>query len=597
MIAGRYRLGELIGRGGMGTVWVAQDLKLGRQVAVKELTVSGVPESELPTLHSRMLQEARAAAQVRHPGVITVHDVLEQDGRPWIVMELIDGRSLADVIAEEGTLLPRDAARVGEQVAAALDQAHRHGVLHRDVKPANVLLERGGRVVLTDFGIAIMIGSPSLTRTGDIVGSPDYVAPERILGHRAGPESDLWSLGATLYAALEGQSPFHRTTTMSTLQAVIADPLPDPRNAGVLTPVLEALLRKDPSARPDAVEAVRMLREVAGGRTSGTLPHLPPEGPAPDYTRTQATPSTPIPGRATPPPAAGAPVGPPPAAGPLVPGYGPPVAPMPTGPPSPPGGYPGPPAPAERPGPDDDRGRRRRRVLAIAGSALALLLVGGVTYAVVNSTSSGPATPAVAPAASPSASVPSAPTPTPTPTPTAAPTPTVTATATVTAPATPAPATPAPATPAPALPPAPAGYRWVDDPAGFLVAVPQGWTRAEHGGQIDYSPDGGVHLLRFGVTPGATQSSEQHFLQLEQTVGQSRDYQRITLQANVYQGRDGAVWEFTFTDQRGPRHAIDQAFIAPNGTEYAIYMSAPAQEDWTTTQQRFNTVLNTFTVK
>ncbi|WP_323139700.1 serine/threonine-protein kinase [Streptomyces sp. NBC_01719] len=204
LLAGRYLLVEQLGRGGMGTVWRAQDQVLSREVAVKELRVSGLPREELTVLHARMQQEARAAARVKHPGVVTVFDVLEEDGRPWIVMELIDGQSLADVIAMEGTLLPRDAAKLGAQLRSALDRAHQLGVLHRDVKPANVLLERGGRVVLTDFGIAVMGGSSGLTRTGDVVGSPDYLAPERATGHRPGPESDLWSLGVTLYAAVEG---------------------------------------------------------------------------------------------------------------------------------------------------------------------------------------------------------------------------------------------------------------------------------------------------------------------------------------------------------------------------------------------------------
>ncbi|MFD0528190.1 serine/threonine-protein kinase [Kitasatospora arboriphila] len=209
-------------------------------------------------------------------------------------MELIDGRSLAEVVAEEGTLLPKDAARIGEQVLAALDEAHRNGVLHRDVKPANILLERGGRAVLTDFGIAVLVGAPGLTRTGDIVGSPDYVAPERVTGHRPGPESDLWSLGATLYAAVEGQSPFHRTTTMSTLQAVVADPLPEPRNAGPLAPVLEALLRKDPAERPTAPEALAMLHELAGGRPRAV--QAPTERATPVLgVPTVATPPTPVP--------------------------------------------------------------------------------------------------------------------------------------------------------------------------------------------------------------------------------------------------------------------------------------------------------------
>lgn len=265
LLAGRYLLVEIIGRGGMGTVWRAQDRLLDREVAVKELSIGGLTDQERSTLHSRMTQEARAAARIKHPGVIAVHDVLEQDGRPWIVMELVDGGSLADILATEGTLMPHEAARVGVHVVAALDQSHRLGVLHRDVKPANVLLERGGRVVLTDFGIALFEGGGGLTRTGDIVGSPDFVSPEQASGHRPGPASDLWSLGATLYAAVEGRAPFSRTSTLSTLNAVVAEPLPEPRMAGPLAPVIEALLRKDPQERPTADQTLRMLEAVAAG--------------------------------------------------------------------------------------------------------------------------------------------------------------------------------------------------------------------------------------------------------------------------------------------------------------------------------------------
>ncbi|MFG2820222.1 serine/threonine-protein kinase [Kitasatospora sp. NPDC048365] len=601
VIAGRYRLLERIGRGGMGTVWLAEDVKLARRVAVKELSVSGVPESELPTLHSRMLQEARAAAQVHHPGVITVHDVLEQDGRPWIVMELIDGQSLADVIATEGTLIPRDAARVGEQVLAALDQAHRHGVLHRDVKPANVLLERGGRVVLTDFGIAVLAGSPGLTRTGDIVGSPDYVAPERITGHRPGPESDLWSLGATLYAAVEGQSPFHRTTTMSTLQAVISEPLPEPRYAGRLTPVIEALLRKDPAERPTAEEARLLLHEVATGSTGATLPHPPTAVARPDEGEpTSTTPPTPVP--PLPPPHT--PPAPTPGPPPLTPATPPTPVPSPPTPPTPvsplpaaavPAAYggqtpPGPPTTPPLPPSAADGGAHRRKLLIVGGAIAAVLVAGGVTFAMVGGGSDGGGEAAVVAPSSPTDTyVSPSPTPTPTPEPS-----TATATATSTRTVTTAPSSTAAASGSTA---APAGYRWVDDPAGFRVAVPQGWTRSENNGQIDYSPDGGVHLLRFGVTPGATKTSEEHFLELEQTVSTYPDYQRILLAADTYQGRPGAAWEFTWTDpKQGTRHAVDQAFIATSGTEYAIYLSGP-ESDWTSTQQRLVTVLNSFTVK
>ncbi|MGW1559319.1 protein kinase domain-containing protein [Streptomyces sp. NPDC002144] len=277
LLAGRYRLVEQLGHGGMGTVWRAHDELLDREVAVKEVRVGSLSPEERSVLRARLQQEARAAARIRHPNVVTVFDVLQEDDGPWIVMEWIDGRSLEDILVGEGTLLPREAARFGAAVLAALDSAHQLGILHRDVKPANVLLERSGRIVLTDFGIALLDGSPGLTRTGDIVGSPDYLAPERATGHRPGPPSDLWSLGATLYAAVEGQSPFRRSTTLSTLQAVIADPLPEPHHAGPLAPVIEALLRKDPEERPTASEARRMLEEVAAGGTAPSAAHPPTE--------------------------------------------------------------------------------------------------------------------------------------------------------------------------------------------------------------------------------------------------------------------------------------------------------------------------------
>jgi serine/threonine protein kinase len=294
LLAGRYLLGEPLGRGGMGVVWRARDQLLDREVAVKELQVSGMPDEDLHTLFSRMQQEARAAARIDHPSVIIVHDVVEQDGRPWIVMELVDGQSLAEILALEGTLLPRDAARVGAQVASALAQAHRQGVLHRDVKPANVMIDRRGRVVLTDFGIARFEGrGGGLTRTGEIVGSPDYLAPERVTGHRPGPEADLWALGATLYAAVEGQSPFLRSTTAATLQAVMAEPLPEPVHAGPLAPVIAALMSKDPAERVTGDDAVRMLEEVARGRTPSTPTLISPPFVTPDRAPAPPEPAAP----------------------------------------------------------------------------------------------------------------------------------------------------------------------------------------------------------------------------------------------------------------------------------------------------------------
>ncbi|MFJ9012672.1 protein kinase [Streptomyces canus] len=271
LLAGRYRVVAQLGRGGMGVVWRAVDEVLGREVAVKELrTYTDADGPELADLRLRMQREARAAARVRHPGVVAVHDVAEVDGRPLIVMELVDGPSLDAVLRKSGPLDPREAAGIGAKVMDALAAAHEVGVLHRDVKPGNILLDRSGRVLLTDFGIATMDdpgdgSATNLTRTGHLVGSLDYMAPERAQGADPGPASDVWGLGATLYAAVEGASPFRRTSTFSTLTAIVGEPLPESRRAGPLGPVLQRLLDKRPEARPGAREARGLLQAVADG--------------------------------------------------------------------------------------------------------------------------------------------------------------------------------------------------------------------------------------------------------------------------------------------------------------------------------------------
>ncbi|MET8244771.1 protein kinase [Streptomyces sp. NPDC005202] len=267
LLAGRYRLADAIGSGGMGRVWRAHDEVLHRAVAIKELTAAlYVSESDQAVLLARTRAEARAAARINHSAVVTVHDVLEHDGRPWIVMELVEGHSLADAVKEQGRVEPREAARIGLWVLRALRAAHTAGVLHRDVKPGNVLLSHDGRVLLTDFGIAQIEGDTTITRTGEVVGSVDYLAPERVRGHDPGPASDLWALGATLYTAVEGLSPFRRTSPLTTMQAVVDEEPRDPQHAGPLAPVITALLRKDPAVRPDAAEAEQMLAEAAEGR-------------------------------------------------------------------------------------------------------------------------------------------------------------------------------------------------------------------------------------------------------------------------------------------------------------------------------------------
>ncbi|MFJ4331517.1 protein kinase [Streptomyces sp. NPDC088935] len=263
LIAGRYRLVARLGHGGMGTVWRAEDETVGREVAVKEPRVPDhLPERERANAFERMRREARAAARLDHPAVVGVHDVAVVDGQPWIVMELVRGRSLGDAL-QEGTLSAREAARIGLEVLGALEAAHAAGVLHRDVKPGNVLLGRHDRVVLTDFGIAQIEGETSLTDTGGFVGSPEYIAPERVLGQRPGPASDLWSLGVVLYAATEGVSPFRRSNTPATLQSVLnATPAPPAAAQGPLAEAITGLLDKDPARRPDAAR-VRALLDAA----------------------------------------------------------------------------------------------------------------------------------------------------------------------------------------------------------------------------------------------------------------------------------------------------------------------------------------------
>ncbi|MFF4343652.1 serine/threonine-protein kinase [Kitasatospora sp. NPDC001540] len=535
LLAGRYALGERLGRGGMGTVWRARDEMLDREVAVKELTVSHLSEEDLEMLQSRMKREARAAARIKHPGVITIHDVLEQDGRPWIVMELVDGRALSDVITQDGTLTPREAADVGLQVLAALHRGHQLGVLHRDVKPANVLLEHGtGRVVLLDFGIAKFEGAMDITRPGDLVGSPDYLAPERAQGQRPGPASDLWALGATLYHAVEGESPFRRDNPLSTLTAVVDEPLPEPRRAAGLGPVLAALMAKDPAERPGADEAARMLREVADGHTVSIRvpeqagePRLPTQlvpvvdrTTEPDATASDAEPATePVPAPAPAPPAATAA----------------PAAPR----------------------------RRGRAVLWAVVGVLLLAGAGGGAYYLQRHRGGPPVVPGPVASGTTGAD------------------------------------NPLPGdSPLPSGAPAPAGYAWRDDPAGFRFLLPTNgdWVRTEKsGGQIYYTPDNQEHFLLFAVTVGQPLSPQEHFLQMEATLSKSlKDYQRTSLAIAKIKGEEGAVWEFSFGAKDARRHAKEVEFRRSDGTAYMVYVSGP-EKDWVDSLRQFTTVLNNFT--
>ncbi|GAA3192516.1 serine/threonine-protein kinase [Actinocorallia longicatena] len=265
VIGGRYRLETLIGEGGMGQVWSAEDEMLRREVAVKVLRIpESLGERQRELLRKRALREARSAARLGHPGIVTVHDIIERaDGGPAIVMELIDGESLEDLIRRNGKLPVERVAALGTAILAALTEAHRAGVVHRDLKPANVLLS-GRRVVITDFGIASLPGDPALTGTGDLIGTPSYMPPEQARGEEVSPAGDLWSLGATLYHAVEGRPPFTGDGALAVLSALINEPLPAPGHAGPLTPLLTELLRKDPGARVNAAGAAVLLGDVAG---------------------------------------------------------------------------------------------------------------------------------------------------------------------------------------------------------------------------------------------------------------------------------------------------------------------------------------------
>jgi serine/threonine protein kinase len=550
MLAARYALGERLGRGGMGTVWRAQDLMLDREVAVKELTVDHLPEEDLAILQSRMKQEARAAARIKHAGVITIHDVLEQDGRPWIVMELIDGRSLADVVREDGPLSPRAAAEVGAQVLAALHRGHQLGVLHRDVKPANVLLEHGtGRAVLLDFGIAKFEGSSELTRPGDLVGSPDYLAPERARGERFGPASDLWGLGATLYAAVEGSSPFRRDNPLSTLAAVVDEPLPPPARAAALGPVLAALMAKDPTERPTADEATQMLRRVVEGQTIGigiplqhqkmptqavpVVDRRPEPEPAEQPTPTPATPVV-----------AMAPISP---------------APVPA------------PVPAAAP-------PRRGRGLRVALAGLAVVVVaGGTAYAVLQYGTHHHGTPVADPTTSATAG---------------------------TGPASSS-ASPSTAGTDQDPGPAPAGYRWQADPLGLRIPLPLDgtWQRTTNSTPDNgyWSPDGQRHLIQLARNVGQAQTPLEHLSDLSDQLSKNstiKDYRVESLAEATVNGNKAARWVFTYTNLRepnkGPRKAFEEEFKDEDGTAYAILVSGPSTSsaDTTTTEQRFITLLN-----
>lgn len=554
LVAGRYRIEARLGRGGMGTVWRARDELLGRAVAVKELHVDdALTPEDAQRQQERTLHEARSVAQVKHPGILVLHDVVRYEERPWLVMELIDGRSLADRVAAEGPLPPTEAGRVALALLGALRAAHTAGVLHRDLKPANVLLEaETGRVVLSDFGIAQVAGQTRLTQTGAFVGSPEYTAPERMSGQRSGPASDLWSLGVPLCAAVAGESPFHRDSVAEVLHAVILDEIALPDTLGPLLPVARGLLERDPERRLTATTAEQALREALD---EPMPPGLSPSTPRPtSASGAGGTPTTPPAGSRSTQRAMGVPAAPAAEAG----AGGPRGAGQPT---------------LRIPGP------RSRTAMALA-TAAAVLATGGIATAAWLLASSGDdsgdrgkRTAEAAdkkelppseddspsgPGASPDSAAPPD---------------------TEDRPDN-SPAEDSARPPGAAEGKAPAGYRTVTDQAGFTLAVPEGFTRSPEPPRVYYYS--AAKRFRIGVHPQPKAPAGPYAVMLRaHRKGPSNypGYRTGSVTRTTHNGHPAALWTFAWDgadSDGGPRVTYDLSWNE-NGRMHDVWVSAPAK--------------------
>ncbi|MDQ1674930.1 MAG: eukaryotic-like serine/threonine-protein kinase [Actinomycetota bacterium] len=551
LVAGRYRLLDQLGKGGMGAVWRARDEVLGREVAVKEVLLPPtVSDAARDGLIERTRREARLAARLNHPNVVTVFDVVDDDHWPWLVMELVPSRSLTEIVESEGPLPPARVAAVGLQLLGALDAAHRAGVLHRDVKPGNVLITPEGRVVLGDFGIARLEGDPGLTGTGLVMGSPAYMAPERARGHPVGPASDLWSLGATLYTAVEGRAPFSRDGALPTLTAVVTDD-PDPfRLAGPLAPVLSRVLDRDPTRRPGSAELRAALQPLATAPPPSTRATAAPPAPATTTPESaaplrevQRTRAMPVP--ADPAPAARGAAG----IGTVPPALPPRVAPPATSP-----------------------GRSRRPALVIGAVAL-VALTALVAWAALK-----PDGTRGTPAARSSA--------------TADPAPSRTVRESPSAADSPSPA-PSSAAPAEGSGTAPAGYTLRSDRTGFSIAVPGDWTIERDGERVYYRDPRSIRYLLIDQTDDPKEDPVADWEQQERNRSpRLPDYRRIKIEKVDYRLR-AADWEFTWTDDGTPVHVLNRGFVTSEDKGYAMYLYTPAV-DWAASQDELRVFQQTF---
>ncbi|MBB2912879.1 serine/threonine protein kinase [Streptosporangium becharense] len=618
-VAGRYRLLEPLGEGGMGVVWRAHDELLDRVVAVKEVHYRGVGEEARADLNRRTIREARTAGRLDHPSVVVVHDVVEEDGRPWIVMQLVRSRSLGETVRSGGPLPPERVAAIGLRVLSALRAAHDAGVLHRDVKPENVLLADDGRVVLTDFGIASMTQEAGITRTGGVVGTPAFLPPERLHNLPATPESDLWSLGATLYAALEGRPPFERATPAATMMAVLNGEPSPMSHTGPLATVILGLLAGDPAARMTAEQAEALLSQAErGGGTSpgGNTPHRPTLPLQPDATAY----GFPTPYGVQPPFGAAPPGEHPTHSGHQGHGVQPPFGAAPPGehpthsghqghgvqppfgaappeehpthsghqgqqghqgpPPQPP--YPAaptrhgyspydsqPPRPEVWPqqashgaegGHEPVRRSRAGRPVLLIGVVALVAAVGVGGWLAVRGTGGATDDPGGTRTTAPVAGgrTDSAETPEPS--------------AEETPEATPTPSSKIPA-----------GWKVHRDPLGFSVAVPRGWevTYSKGRNRVEFREPGSEAFLWIESTEDPEKDPLRHWEKVEQAGTAQNvwpEYERVGLTELTYQGVPAADWEFTYVKDGVRRHVLDRGFRTREDNPYAIYWESPDSE-------------------
>jgi serine/threonine protein kinase len=570
LVADRYALCAVRGRGGMGTVWEAEDRLLERKVAVKEVPLRDRGSlGDEDTLRHRVLREARVAARVSHPSLVTIYDVVDGGDRVFLVQEFVDAPTLHDVVSADGPLDPRRAAAIGQQVLGALDALHRAGVVHRDVKPSNVMVLPNGSVKVADFGIALMEDERDLTLAGSVLGSPGYLAPEQASGRRAEATADLWALGATLWFAVEGKGPYGDTPGLAALGEVVHGPVPQAVHAGVLAPVLAAVLRKDPAERPPAAEVLHLLDAAASSAPVAAAPTAmvaPATVVAPAVTEAPAPPQ--------PPPPQPPPPQPPP------PQPSPPQPPPPQPPPAPPVHRP-PPGPPQHAWTPPERGRGDGRsptgpwLLAIVAAVVLLaLLVGGLALA---RSGDGDATTATSPTttAAPS-TVPST---------TGAPATTARNRATTTA-----------AAANPAAPAGPGGFqRHEDANAGYAISYPDGWQIRRPGGKIVdlVDPATGTYMrIDWSDKPKdpleAWQASAKSF------AASHPGYEEVRLEETTFKDWDGAIWEYRYGTGGGRLHASNLTFVPSDDRAYALNFQT-ADSRWQASQDLREQIEDSFT--